>query len=104
MAKKNHFYGDKKVSAKHSTTTDSAVPVINSLQKIPNIKKIRLGIIRSNRSRERWIKISSIQGGIKIVVHGSTSLQEIFVYTDSSVKELSGSISEALKEKFVIKI
>lgn len=67
---KNHFSGGK-AARSHTTFIDAAEPVVKFLAKSLLVKKYSLGIITTARSKERRIKLSAVQGGLKLVVYGN---------------------------------
>ena len=78
----NHKSGGK-ITASHSTVIDAAVPIVEAAEKMPDVSKISLGIIKqAGKGRtQRRIKFLPITGGWKLTIRGSTSVQEIFIYS-----------------------
>ena len=76
----------KKITASHTSIIDAAFPVVAAAEKLPQVTKISLGIIKQvGKSRgQHRIKLLPIFGGWKITVRGSSTVQEIYVYTDDS--------------------
>lgn len=71
----------KKITASHSSATDLAAKVIKILEKQDTIQKITLGVIKPNlKPGPHRIKIIPIQGGIRMAVRSTTSVQQLFVY------------------------
>ena len=78
----NHRSGGK-ITASHSSIIDAALPVVAAAEKLPEVSKISLGVIKQvgKSGRRRRIKFLPITGGWKLTVRGSATVQEIFVYT-----------------------
>ncbi len=88
MARKRHtpHAKGKKVARSHSTIIKEAQSILGILQKNLHVKRIVLGYIdgdQKNRQQKRNSNITRINGGIKIIVYGKTSSQEISVYIDT---------------------
>ena len=83
---KNHLAGGK-LTKSHTTLIDAALPFVRVAQKIPEVSKISLGVITANiRVGKHHVKFLPITGGWKIVVRGTNSIQEVYVYTSSPEK------------------
>ena len=78
-----------KIAASHSTIIDAAAIVIDTAQKLPEVTKIVLSIIESMASRKVRLNFSPVTAGWKIVVHGGTCLQTLYVYTSDPVSTRS---------------
>ena len=78
----NHKSGGK-ITASHTTIIDAARPIVEAAEKLPEVTKISLGIIKQvgKSGMRRRIKFLPITGGWKLTVRGSASVQEIYVYT-----------------------
>lgn len=82
MAKATH----KKITRSHTSTIAKAEEVVAMIQKLPEVTKISLGIIKHIGVGKPTVKFHEITGGFKAVIRGNISIQEIFVYT----KDMSG--------------
>jgi hypothetical protein len=75
--------GCKKIGS-HGTAIKAAVPVVRAAERSPLVTKIALGMIDaktgSNRGPNR-IKIEPVPAGLKLMVRGRSSVQEIWIYT-----------------------
>ena len=68
----------------HTTLIDAAKPLSDFSRKQPEVTKISPGIIKPGlRGGQQRCKLKEIQGGILAVVRGSTSVQEVLIYTTS---------------------
>src|SRR3989338_3491752 len=78
----------KKITTSHSSIIDAAVSVVEALEKLPEVTKISLGIIKQvGKSRgQHRIKFLPITGGGKIKVRGGTTIQRKYVYTNEPEK------------------
>jgi hypothetical protein len=77
----------RKMAGSHTTIIDAAIDIVDALRECPEVTKISLEIIKQiGTTNHANIKIHKIVGGLKIVVRGRTTNQEIFVYTSNSHK------------------
>lgn len=77
-----HIAG-KKLSRRHTTVIDAAKSVVAAARALDCVSKVSLGLIRQvmgNPVAQR-LKIEEITAGLKIVVRGPKTIQELFVYT-----------------------
>ena len=72
----------RKVSSSHSTFSPEAAFVIEVAKKEPKVRKIVPAQI-TGRGGERSIKIQKVPVGLKVVVHGSTGAQVVWIYTST---------------------
>ena len=86
-----------KITASHTSIIDAALPIVASAEKLPEVTKISLGIIKQvgRGGRQRRIKFLPITGGWKLTVRGSATVQEIFIYTGEAT-----STREMLEAEF----
>lgn len=73
----------RKFTKSHTTCIDSAVPIVKAAEKLDLVSKISLGIINSCKggTSAQKTKISIIEAGLFIKVRGSTSVQDIYIFT-----------------------
>ena len=81
MAKATH----KKITRSHTSAIEKADEVVSLIQKLPEVTKISLGIIKHIGVGKPAVKFHPITGGFKAVIRGNISIQEIFVYTKDEV-------------------
>ncbi len=95
MAKKIKRSGGK-FTRSHSSAIPAAEELLDLLQKITEVKKISLGVIKAGKPSggKRFLKIKERRGGFLITVRGNNSIQEIGVYT-----KRAGEVIELLKDK-----
>lgn len=89
MAKATH----KKITRSHTSAIEKADEVVSLIQKLPEVTKISLGIIKHIGVGKPAVKFHPITGGFKAVIRGNISIQEIFVYTkdpDEVQKKIKG--------------
>ncbi|MFA6463735.1 MAG: DUF2103 domain-containing protein [Candidatus Paceibacterota bacterium] len=86
-----------KTTRSHTSATEASNEIIKAAEKIDEITKIGIGIIKITKSKggKRGIKFLPITGGVKAVVRGSGTVQELFIYTNET--EL---VKKYLSEKF----
>ena len=78
----------KKLGGSHTTLIAAAVPFVREAAKLEEVRKISLGFIKftpGSRGR-KGVKFAVITVGLKATVRGKTSVQEIWIYTDSPAK------------------
>ena len=75
-----------KITTSHTSIIDAALPVVEAAEKLPEVTKISLGIIKQvGKSRgQHRMKFLPITGGWKLTVRGSSTVQEIYVYSEST--------------------
>ncbi len=80
-----------KITTSHTSLTDAAFSIVEAAEKLSEVNKISLGVIkRVDKSRgPRIIKFLPIVGGWKLTIRGSTSVQEIYIYTNQADKTKS---------------
>jgi hypothetical protein len=77
-----HLAGGK-ISRSHSTVTEAALRLVTQARRNILVEKILLGPIRPCRSsgtRQR-IKVHYLVAGLRVTVRGSTTIQDIYLYT-----------------------
>jgi hypothetical protein len=91
-----------KISGKHTTVIDAAEAVVKAASKLPEVKKISLGIIRCSQTggrSPRNIKIKDTDAGLEIMVRGSSYVQTIWIYLVNP-KEDRHNVASRLAEEF----
>jgi hypothetical protein len=71
-----------KITNSHSTLTEVAEKLVYEAVKSPLISKISIANITHVGGGRKSLKFLPITGGIKAVVRGSGSVQEIYIYTN----------------------
>ena len=73
-----------KITDSHSTTTEASDEIIKAAKNLKEISKIGIGIIKTTKSKggKRAIKFLPITGGVKAIVRGSGTVQELYIYTN----------------------
>ncbi len=71
----------------HSSLTETATAVVYELKKIPGIKMIAPGEIRSNKksASTRYVTATYTSGGFELLISGQ-SIQKVAVHTDRDPK------------------
>jgi hypothetical protein len=87
----------EKITDSHSTITDSAIIVVNEAGKYPEVSKISIANITHVGGGRKSLKFLPIIGGIKAVVRGSGSVQEIYIYTSTPEKTEEKLLKNFLK-------
>lgn len=80
MPKKGLFKGSK-IAKSHSSVVSEAVPMIEAAKGLPQVSKVVPSEIVRVRGGEVRIKFMPVQAGLRMVVRGVQSQQEVFVYT-----------------------
>lgn len=73
----------EKITDSHSTLTDTSILVVNAASKYSEVSKIGIANITHIGGGRKSLKFLPITGGIKAVVRGSGSVQEIYIYTSN---------------------
>ena len=76
----------EKITDSHSTLTDTSILVVNEVSKYPEVSKIGIANITHVGGGRKSLKFLPITGGIKAVVRGSGSVQDIYIYTNDPEK------------------
>lgn len=91
----NHRNGGK-FNGNHTTFIELALPLVDLVAKRSEVSNISSGIIKNegkSSSGSRSVKIVDVQGGLKLTVRQSRSVQEVWVYT-SNIHETKFAISK----------
>jgi hypothetical protein len=79
---------------------EAAEPVVKFLQKTPTVSNISLGKIDVHLPSTEWrIKVTDMQGGIKLLVRGTNSIQQVMVYTPEA-ELVRAELSREFGEKY----
>lgn len=79
--KKRGVLKSPKLSRSHGTFIPAAEAVIVALKKLPEVKKIALGVIDPGKGPAR-LTARDIPAGLKVFVRGGNAVQTLFVFTD----------------------
>ncbi|MBP0022325.1 MAG: metal-binding protein [Cyanobacteria bacterium SBLK] len=83
----------------HSTHIPTLIPVLERLINLGNVTTVTPGVISRARGNMPQLKLRvsvPIRGGYKIIARHNKSVQEVFIITELSQKELEEAISECL--------
>lgn len=69
---------------RHSTAIPAAKSVVKAANRDSRVTKVSLGFIKTAPNAPKRIKFNSINGGWKITVRGTNSIQELWVYTPAT--------------------
>ncbi len=89
----------------HSSLTETATVVVYELKKIPGIKMIAPGEIRSNKksASTRYVTASYTPGGFELLISGQ-SIQKIAVHTEGNAKDIFNTLKQSKKlQSFIFK-
>jgi hypothetical protein len=64
----------------------AAEKVVKWLNKHRLVKRISLGEIRKAGGGKQRIEIAQVNGGVRLTLHGGSSLQFVVVYTDAHMQ------------------
>jgi len=87
-----HNLTHKKLTRSHTSLIEAAERVVKRATEMPEVSKISLGIIKQISVGKPRIKFLPMTGGIRAIIRGNASIQEIFIYTtdeDKTVKVLT---------------
>lgn len=91
--------GGKKISKSHTTIIDESDIIIKKARKLEDVSKVIVSQIKVIRNGPRRIKISKVEAGLKIMVRGIGSRQNLFVYTKEKDKTES-ILKDAWNKKY----
>lgn len=82
----------------HSSLTETATEVVFELKKIPGIKMIAPGEIRSNKksASTRYVTANFTTAGFELLITGQ-SIQKVAVHTDRDPKEIFDTLRQSKK-------
>lgn len=86
-----------KITESHSTLTETAEKFVREAIKSPLISKIGIASITHVGGGRKSLKFLPITGGIKAVIRGSGSVQEIYIYTNK-IEETKKRLDEIFKK------
>ncbi len=95
---KNGVLRGKKFNGNHSTFIAEAELVIVTAKTMTQVKKVVLGVIAPKNSSQPRLKVTPVQGGLRILVRGKNAIQELFIYgddLDAVIKKLTTKWDEA---------
>ena len=84
----------------HSTHIPGLIPILDKLSKIPGIRTITPGEIKSVRAHAPKLRLKvsvSIRGGFKLIARKSKLVQEVFILTDLEQARLEADIAQVLE-------
>ncbi len=70
----------RKLTRSHTTLIEKARDVVTMLERLPDVSKISLGIIKQIGLGKPAVKFHPITGGFRCIVRGNVSIQELWVY------------------------
>ena len=80
----------RKLTRSHTTITGKAKDVVTLLERLPEVTKISLGIIKQIGLGKPAVKFHPITGGFRCIVRGNTSIQEVWVYVRGDAAQMLG--------------
>ena len=83
----------------HSTHLDGLIPILEKLINYPGITTVTPGVISRAKGHCPQLKLRvsvPIRGGYKAIARQGKTVQEVFIVTDLSQKELESTIKEVL--------
>ncbi|MGK7873943.1 MAG: DUF2103 domain-containing protein [Xenococcaceae cyanobacterium] len=84
----------------HSTHISGLIPVLERLIGCTGIQTVTPGVISRARGHCPKLKLRvsvPIRGGYKVIARQGKTVQEVFIITDLSQKELEAAIAQCLK-------
>ncbi len=88
-----HNFTHKKLTRSHTSLIEAAESVVKRATEMSEVSKISLGVIKSISVGKQRIKFLPMTGGVRAIIRGNASIQEIFIYTmddDKTIKILTG--------------
>jgi len=84
MTKKG-LLGGGKFSGRHTSLIDEAEFLVRAAKKMPDVKKISIGVIIPARVGRRRLKLVPSEAGLLVTVRGVHAAQRLFIFTDRAV-------------------
>ena len=84
----------------HSTHIQGLIPVLERLLHYSKISTVTPGVLSRSRGHCPKLKLRvsvPIRGGFKVIARQGKTVQEVFIVTNLSQKELEAAIAQALK-------
>lgn len=83
----------------HSTHVDGLIPILEKLLNFTGIRTVTPGVISRSKGHSPRLKLRvsvPIRGGYKAIARQGKTVQEVFIVTDLSQKELESAIKQVL--------
>ncbi len=83
----------------HSTHVDGLIPILEKLLNFTGIRTVTPGVISRSKGHSPRLKLKvsvPIRGGYKAIARQGKTVQEVFIVTDLSQKELESAIQQVL--------
>ncbi|MDJ0511116.1 MAG: DUF2103 domain-containing protein [Crocosphaera sp.] len=83
----------------HSTHVDGLIPILEKLITFTGIRTVTPGVISRSKGHCPQLKLRvsvPIRGGYKAIARQGKTVQEVFIVTDLSQKELESAIKQVL--------
>ena len=84
----SHKFTHKKLTRSHTSLIEAAESVVKRATEMSEVSKISLGIIKSISVGKQRIKFLPMTGGIRAIIRGNASIQEVFIYTTDDNKTI----------------
>ena len=87
----------------HTSLTETAALVVKEMKRIPGIKMIAPGEIRTNAKKRgggRFVTATYTKGGFELLISGQ-SVQKIAVHTNANPKEIFTQLQTSKKLKLI---
>ena len=68
-----------KITGSHTTVIATSALVVDNAEKMQEVRKIVLGIIKKGSSKKRPIKFKAVPAGWQVVVYGPSFFQELYI-------------------------
>lgn len=75
----SHQHG-KKITRSHTSAIEKTRDVLSVIERLLEVSKISLGIIKHIGVGKPTVKFHPITGGFKAVIRGNISIQEVWIY------------------------
>lgn len=92
----------KKITDSHSTIISEAYALVQCAEKLDQVTKISLGIIRpcSGGRGKIFLKIKDTQSGLEAIIRGNSSVQTIYLYLRAIDDYSRARVKNELKSAF----
>ena len=94
----SHSFTHKKLTRSHTSLIEAAEDVIKRATEMSEVSKISLGVIKQISVSRPRIKFLPMTGGVRAIIRGNASIQEIFIYT-SNPKDTVKTLTNLFENK-----
>jgi hypothetical protein len=98
---------ESKISGRHTSVIDEALPLVEAARKISSVRQIRPGFIkRASRGAQGRFRVKFIDqnGAVLMKVRGNLFVQEIWIYAESIQVVRESLTAFAIGQRMIVNI